>query len=138
MQMNNSTTQLDDQERRRYSRVAVHRGGWISGQNEKQRFDQVRNLSMGGACLQGRNELLPGDFCELELHEDGRHSTRIIKLCGRVIRASSDDVAMQFVHMDLESYMFLQTLVLYNADDPLGIVSEFQDEFPQASTAASC
>lgn len=138
MLMNNSTTQMDSQERRRYSRVAVHRGGWLSGQNKKQRFDQVRNLSMGGACLQGRNKLQPGDFCKLELHEDGRHSTRIIKLCGRVIRASSDDVAIQFVQMDLESYMFLQTMVLYNAVDPLGIVSEFQEEFPHAPTAASC
>lgn len=136
--MNNSATQMDTRERRRYSRVAVHRGGWISGQDEKQRFDQIRNLSMGGACLKGKNKFRPGDSCSLELHEDGRHSTRIIKLCGRVIRSSSDNLALKFVHMDLESYMFLQTMVLYNAEDPLGIVSEFQDDFPNVSTAASC
>ncbi|MEA2114202.1 MAG: hypothetical protein U9P36_02315 [Thermodesulfobacteriota bacterium] len=40
--------------------------------------------------------------------------------------------------MDVDNYMFLQTLILYNTDDPLGVVTEFQDNFPNPPIAATC
>jgi hypothetical protein len=136
--MNIGTSQLTGKERRRYSRVAVNREGWLTAQDEKQHFEQITNLSMGGVCLRGKSSFRPGDLCTLKLHEDGRHTTRIIEFCAEVIRASDDTVALKFVQMDVDSYMFLQTIILYNADDPLGIVTEFQDDFPQSTRVGSC
>ena len=130
--------QRQRQERRRYLRVVFDRSGWLTEQGKRQRFTQVRNLSMGGVCLQGSTSFQTGDICFFELHEDGPDSCRIIKVCARVIRIDSDNLALEFVNMDVDNYMFLQTLVLYNTDDPLGAVTEFRDNFPSPSIVATC
>ena len=138
MQANSVASQRHIQERRRYSRVVFDRSGWLTAHDKRQHFAQVCNLSMGGACLQGSTSLLPGDICDFELCDDGRNSGRIVKFCARVIRTGSDKLALEFVNMDVDNYMLLQTLVLYNTDDPLGIVTEFQDNFPNPSLSATC
>ena len=138
MHTNSVASQRQNHERRRYSRVVFDRSGWLIDHDKRQRFDQVCNLSMGGACLQGQTSLRPGDMCDFELHEDGPISSRIVKFCARVIWTGSDKLALEFVNMDVDNYMFLQTLVLYNTDDPLGVVSEFQDNFPNPSITATC
>ena len=132
------TSQLHNRERRHYSRVAFNRSAWLTTHSERHRFDQLRNLSMGGVCIQGQSLLQTGDMCDFELHDDGRHSCRIVKFCARVLRTGADSLALEFVDMDVDSYMFLQTMILYNADDPLGVVTEFQDNFPNPSIAATC
>ena len=138
MQANSVVSQRQNQERRRYSRVVFDRGSWLTDHDRRQRFDQVCNLSMGGACLQGSTSLRAGDMCDFELHEEGRTFCRIVKFCARVIRTGSNKLALEFVNMDVDNYMLLQTLVLYNTDDPIGIVTEFQDYFPNPPTAATC
>lgn len=138
MQTNSVASQQHNQERRRYSRVVFDRSCWLTDHDKRQHFDQVCNLSMGGACIQGPTSLRPGDICDFELHEDGPSFCRIVKFCARVIRTGSDKLALEFVNMDVENYIFLQTLVLYNTDDPLGVVTEFQDNFPNPSIAATC
>jgi len=93
---------------------------------------------MGGVCIEGRSSLQAGDFCVFELHDDGRHTCRVVKFCARVLRTGADSLALEFVDMDVDSYMFLQTMVLYYADDPLGVVTEFQDNFPRPAITGSC
>ena len=131
-------SQRQRQERRRYSRVVFDRSSWLIEHGRRHRFTQMCNLSMGGVCLYGSTSLKPGDICSFELHEDGPDFCRIVKVCARVIRTDSDRLALEFVTMDKDDYMFLQTLVLYNTDDPLGVVTEFQDNFPRPSITASC
>jgi len=80
----------------------------------------------------------PGDVCNFELYEDERYSCRIVTFCVRVIRTGSNKLALEFVNMDVDNYMFLQSLVLYNTDDPLDAVTEFQDSFPNSSLTAAC
>ena len=138
MQANSVVSQRQNQERRRYSRVVFDRGSWLTDHDRRQRFDQVCNLSMGGACLQGSTSLRAGDMCDFELHEDGLKFCRIVKLCARVLRTGSGKLALEFVNMDVDNYMFLQTLILYNTDDPLGVVTEFQNNFPSPSLTATC
>jgi hypothetical protein len=127
--VNSVASQRHNQERRRYSRVVFDRSGRLTDHDRRQRYDQVCNLSIGGACLQGPNSLRPGDICNFELHEDGRYSCRIVKFCVRVIWIGSNKLALEFVNMDVDNYMFLQTLVLYNTDDPLGVSNKFHDNF---------
>lgn len=138
MKKNYITSLLHNPERRRYSRVAFDRSAWVIAHSERHRFDQMYNLSMGGACILGKSSLQEGDICDFELHDNGRHTCRIVKFCARVIRTGADSLALEFVDMDVDSYMFLQTMVLYYADDPLGVVTEFQENFPRPSITASC
>lgn len=138
MQTNSVASQQQKQERRRYSRVVFDCSGWLTAHDKRQHFEQVCNLSMGGACLHGPTSLRSGDMCDFELHEAGLRFCRIVKFCARVIWTGSNKLALEFVHMDVENYMFLQTLVLYNTDDPLGAVTEFQDTFPNPSVGITC
>ena len=132
------TSQLHNRERRHYSRVAFNRSAWLTAHSKRQQFDQAHNLSMGGVCIQVQSLLQTGDMCDFELHDEGRHSCRVVKFCAHVIRTGADSLALEFVDMDVDSYMYLQTMVLYHADDPLRVVTEFQDNFPRPSITASC
>jgi len=129
---------VHDQERRRYLRVAVNRTGCLYAGDEKHYIAKIRDLSIGGACIKGKCSLSPGLRCDLELQENGRDSSQVIRLSAQIVRKNYDELALQFIDMDKESYMFLQTVLLYHADDPLTIVSEFQDEFSNTPLSASC
>jgi hypothetical protein len=126
------------QERRRFSRVTFDRSAWLTIPDKRQHFEQVGNLSMGGAYIQGRSSFKAGDTCYLELHDNGRHSCRVVRFCARILRAGDGCLALEFVDMDTDSYMFLQTMILYGADDPLGVVTEFQDDFPRSALSGTC
>ena len=127
-----------NRERRRYSRVPVNKSGWLIVEDNKQHVENINDLSIGGARLQGTGSWRPGMQCELELVENISQSPQIIKLSAEIIRVHNGELALKFIDMDKESYMFLQTILLYNVEDPLQIVTEFQDEFPQPSLVASC
>ena len=127
-----------ERERRRYSRVAVNRTGCLYAGGKEQHFAKIRDLSIGGACIKGKSSFSPGLRCELELQEDGRHSSRVFRLSAQIVRKNYDELALEFIDMDKESYMFLQTVLLYHVDDPLSIAAEFQDEFSNTPLQASC
>ena len=96
------------------------------------------NLSIGGVCIRGRSSLQEGDVCDFELHDNGPCASWIVKGRARVIRTEIDQLALEFVDVDVASYMFLQTMVLYCADDPLAVAAEFQTDFSCPAVSASC
>lgn len=93
----------------------------------------ARNLSIGGLLADGDTGLVPGQACTLELHETGRNSSLLLTFTARVARSNSDQTAFEFTDMEDDSYMFLQTMVLYASDDPVGIAKEFLEDFRQLS-----
>jgi hypothetical protein len=46
------------------------------------------------------------------------------------VRADENGLAVEFTSMPNDSYVSLQTLLLYNAKDPFGIRVEFPDDSP--------
>jgi len=130
MAENTPVKQGDDPKRRRYSRVEIDCSAWLIADGVRLRFDKVCNLSMGGACIFGQCSLKPGDLCELELHELQGGTCMTYNYQSRVVWIGKDRLAIEFINMDSFSYMFLQTMVLYHAEDPLDVVKEFQDGFP--------
>jgi len=130
MAENTPVKQENYPKRRRYSRVKIDCSAWLIAKGVRIRFDKVCDLGMGGACIYGQCSLKPGDPCELELHElqGGRCMTYTYQ--AMVVWTGKDRLAVEFVGMDSDSYMFLQTMVLYHAEDPLEVVKEFQDGFP--------
>ena len=129
MKKNDPAPQGNSPKRRRYSRVEIDCCAWLIVDNVRLRFDKVCNLSMGGACILGQSPLKPGDTCEFELYDTRGGTGRTFRYRARVVWTNADRMALEFIDMDTESYMFLQTMVLYHADDPLDVVEEFQDGF---------
>ncbi len=129
------TTQVSA-DNRRFTRVVFSRTAKLISRTGIHEEGQVHNLSLGGLFLDGTYYVDCGDLCELELHETGRHSCLILHFKVRVVRIESDGLALEFVDMPTDSYKFLQTMILYSTDDPLGVSLEFLEDFPSPSQAA--
>ena len=125
-----SASLAEGAKRRRYSRIKIDCSAWITFNNTRQKYGRVCDLSMGGVCILSQSPLGPGDMCDFELHESKDGSSRVYHYSARVVWKKADCFALKFVDMDSGSYSYLQTIVLYHADDPLDVVEEFQEDFP--------
>lgn len=65
------------------------------------------------------------------LSETGIHATMLLYFDAIVTRVDAEGVAVTFCSMEEDAYMFLQTMLLYSSDDPLGVVAEFLEDFPK-------
>jgi hypothetical protein len=79
-------------------------------------FRPVRDIGLGGVCIQGAEWLRPGDACDLELDpegdETGEDGWRILAT-GRVVRVQPGyGTAIEFTEMNLESFDRLDQLVV--------------------------
>ena len=114
---------------RRYTRVVFTRyvklilNGKVYGQYP------ARNLSQGGLFIEGNINIAVGEDCHFELYETGQHSTLILIFLGKIVRHEKDGVGVEFTSMGKDSFMFLQTMVLYSSDDPVGVAERFLEDF---------
>jgi len=116
--------------RRRYTRVKIDCSAWLTINSTRQKSGRVYDLSMGGVSISGQSPLEQGNICDFELHEDKDGSCIVYPYSARVIWKKVDRFALEFVDVDSDSYSYLQTVVLYHADDPLEVAKEFQEDFP--------
>ncbi len=123
-------SQVGGVKRRRYSRVKINCSAWLTINNTRQKCGKVYDLSIGGVCILSESLLEPGDTCIFELHESKHDSSRVYQYSARVVWKKADRFALEFVDIDSDSYFYLQTIVLYHADDPLEVAEEFQEDFP--------
>lgn len=89
----------------------------------------IRNLSIAGLYIEGDLDLTLGRPCRLELHETGRNSSLILTFHAKVVRIEEQGLAVEFSEMEEDSFMFLQTMVLYSSDDPIGVAENFLEHF---------
>lgn len=121
---------------RRFTRVIFSRTAKLILSADTFEEEYVHDLSLGGLFLEGQYDVQPGDQCELELHETGRHSCLILQFKTRVVRVDPHGIALEFLDMPADSYMFLQTMVLYSTDDPYGVSLEFLEDFSEIAPVA--
>lgn len=121
-------------EKRRHTRVVFTRTVRLSVNDSVLGEFPARNLSMGGLFIDNSTlaDVVDGE-CELELHEKGEHSSLILKFSAKVVRVEQAGVAIEFTDMEDDSFMFLQTMVLYASDDPIGIAKDFLEDCPLVS-----
>ncbi|PID71580.1 MAG: hypothetical protein CSB34_06390 [Desulfobulbus propionicus] len=128
-------------EQRQYTRVVFTRTIRLHIDGARVGEYAARNLSMGGVFMEGENlQLTLGKHCTLELHEKGQQSSLILKISAKISRIEDTGVAVEFLDMEDDSFMFLQTMVLYASDDPIGIAQDFLEDFcllPQAEKSGS-
>ncbi len=122
-------TTRESADNRRFTRVVFSRTAKLICRAATYEEGQVHNLSLGGLFLDGKYDIDYGELCKLELHETGRHSCLILHFQVRVVRIEPRGLALAFVDMPTDSYKFLQTMILYSTDDPLGVSLEFLEDF---------
>jgi len=123
-------------EKRKDARVIFTRTVKVFSQGELKGQFPVRNLSMGGLFIAGATELPVGQECHLELYEAGNRSCLLITFNATVRRQTEDGIGVTFTNMEDDSFMFLQTMILYSSDDPIGVAEHFLENFvPRAASA---
>ncbi|MCL2789905.1 MAG: PilZ domain-containing protein [Desulfobulbus sp.] len=134
--MTNAGALIFTPEKRKDVRVIFTRTVKVFSQGRLQGQFPARNLSLGGLFVEGVTNLSLGQDCHLELCETGHRSSLILKFRGIVRRATKDGIGISFTSMEDDSFMFLQTMVLYSSDDPIGVAERFLEDFvPKAASA---
>lgn len=115
---------------RRFSRVRFTRTARLDFQGVSYFPCKIRDLSLSGMYVFSRFAESAGACCQVLFTQAGPGSVLTIRAMAKVVREDKDGVAIQFTSMMYDSYMFLQIVLLYEAQDPFTISLEYPDNCP--------
>ncbi len=119
---------MEDKNQRKFSRVKVQ-GAVHLDFRSKQYQGVLDNLSLCGSFINGTFKQSKGDICKISLKESAFDTEVVVRAIGSIIRVNDSGVAIEFIAMKAESYNWLETELLTQADDP----SILEDEILQRS-----
>ncbi|EPR42344.1 type IV pilus assembly PilZ [Desulfovibrio sp. X2] len=76
---------------------------------------RLNNLSLRGVSCNPDPRLAVGEDCFVRIVLSGSVTVRV---SGRIVRASAEETAVEFLEMDPESFGHLRNLVRMHAEDP--------------------
>lgn len=79
----------------------------------------IKDASLSGMLVTGHFALVLDKFCPVYIEVNCRTSNLRFGASARVVRADENGLAIEFTSMAHDSYVALQTLLLYNAIRPL-------------------
>ena len=122
--------------KRSYARVLFNRTVRLTVRGKIYEGQKIRNLSLVGLFLTGKFDAAVEDPCTLELHETGPNACLILTFSAKVVRVEPEGLGLEFLEMKPDSYMFLQTMILYATKVPLSVAEEFLEDFPPGNTVS--
>ena len=87
--------------------------------------DKGINISMRGLRLSTPDPASPGAQCRVVIRLSTDNNPTIIEAKGKIVRAGTNSLAVEFTEIDLNSYHHLRQLILLNTDDPEKAEQEF-------------
>ena len=124
------TGQMNQNPRRQFTRIRFSRKVTLYFQANSYGPCRIKDLSLGGMFVFGDFKEEDGALCRVFFKQTGTDSVLTLKATAQVIRAGKEGVAIEFISMAFDSYMFLQTSLLYEAEDPLSIGLELPEDCP--------
>ena len=121
---------MKNKDKRSYARVLFNRKARLILHGRIYEERPIKNLSLIGMFVAGSFDAELHDICTVELHETGRHTCLTLSFIAKIVRIEKDGLGLEFENMQPDSYMFLQTMILYATQDPLSIAEEFLEDFP--------
>jgi hypothetical protein len=113
-------------EKRNFTRVLFqcraelqHEGGTVSC--------DVDNLSLRGMLVKCSEPFPLGTSLGIRIQLTGSTADVSIRLTGSVVRHQEGGVALEFSGMDLDSFMLLKNVVIYNSGNEDKILEEFDN-----------
>jgi len=117
------------EERRRRTRVVFTTEVELRAGDVVIKSTRSKDISMNGIFVFCEHRLEPGTECDVTLRLLGATSDLRLSANGRVVRVSDGGLAVEFTSLDLDSYVHLRNLIVYNAEDPDGILEEVSHPF---------
>jgi len=122
------------EEKRKLSRVLFHIHAQIK-KGTQAYIGRVNNVSLKGLHVnmtEGMDELHPGDQVEITIDLTGESSDLKVQAEGEVLRWEDNGaIAVNFNHIDLDSFVHLKNIIAYNSGDYDKIMEEFMDSIQE-------
>ena len=116
--------------KRRFTRINFSREAVLDFQGKTYCPCRIKDLSLSGMYVFSRFAESEGTCCQVVLRQVGPGSNLTIKAAARVVREDKEGMAIEFTSMAFDSYISLQVILLYEADDPFFISLEYPDNCP--------
>lgn len=110
---------------RQFTRVNFQRNVQLDFGGKKYSQQTVHDLSLSGIYVNGEFDQKTDDTCVIELSKAEYGAGVELRACCSVVRVNDSGIALEFTSMGHDSFLFLQTTLLYEADDPLLLGAEF-------------
>lgn len=92
---------------------------------EKEITCNVVNLSLNGILLSTNESIPVGEEVNINILMEGGNSQLTINLDGVIKRTGDSEIAAEFTSIDLDSFIHLKNIVIYNEGDEEKIMNEF-------------
>lgn len=114
-------------EKRRFKRV-LFRTEAIVQHGDKTFTGEVADLSLRGMFVKSARVIPLGETVKARILLSGSTSELSIQVDGTVVRHQQQDgFGIQFHEMDVDSFVHLRNVVIYNSGDPSQVMEEFMD-----------
>ena len=112
--------------KRKFTRLRVCLDADFDFGSERYYRNSVEDISLGGFYVKGPfDQRRPGDICTICLNHSAVDMDLEIHATCSVIRGSVNGMALEFLSMKLDDFCHLQNILLYEADDPFVLGTEF-------------
>lgn len=88
---------------------------------------EVQNLSLSGMYCVGGPDLPLDAEVDVKLGLSSEHSAVSVAVKGKVARKDGDGQAFTFPHLDLDAFIFLRNIMVYNSGNSDLIDKEYRD-----------
>ena len=112
---------------REFTRVPVKVEAEITDGKQTIFCEQTHDVSMKGLFLHAKERFTVDTHCDVALFPGGKDSGMRIEIKGVVVHSSDRGMGIQFTEIGIDSYTFLQNLVMYNSEDSHKVEQEIHD-----------
>jgi len=112
---------------REFSRIGIPMTATLSVDGDKTVSGKVVNISLSGVELCTEHNRSLGDHTQIEVQFGYPGNELSIQAEGKIVRITSDSLAVNFESIELESYEHLKNLITYNSGNTDQVEKEFSE-----------
>jgi hypothetical protein len=113
------------EERRQKTRVHFETHVIIKTRDSEIRAEaDSQDMSIKGMFVKTQDKIPEGAPCDLEILLTGSSTRLALTIKGTITRQEENGLAIGFESMDLDSFMHLKNIILYNVTDPEEVEKE--------------
>ena len=116
-------------DRRSFVRVPFNTEAEVQVDKRLIRSSEGIDVSLSGLRLASNEAVDPGTLCQVKIILQTPETRLAIEAKGTVIRSTAGTLGIQFTELDLDSYLHLRQLILYNTEEPEKAEQEFSSHW---------
>lgn len=122
---------IEPDNHRKFSRIHFDRSVKLDFSHDRY-YSKIKNLSLTGLFITGNFQKHDGKYCLVNLYQAEKSTNLKLSLqaSAKIVRKNDKGIAVEFVSMSLESYMFLQSALIDTTEEPLAIRQELPENYP--------